>query len=216
MDVLDTDDQVELDRLAEAAAAIFDAPIALISLVDAERQWFKARCGLSTRETTRAVSFCAHAIMAEEEIFAVPDARGDPRFDDNPLVVGPPFIGGYIGARLTTADGFSLGTLCVIDHRPIDAGPGQINALLVLRDQAMRHLSLRRRAAEAEQARDDAGLRISVVSERMDSLLQQIGSAIYGVKDVDEIQRLMRHEIRHMQQVLDDWERPLGGGDVTV
>ena len=117
--VLDTPRDEQLDALARSAAEFLQAPIALVSLVDEERQWFKARYGVETSETPRAWSFCAHAIAQDhDDVFVVPDAILDPRFTDNPLVTGPPGIRFYAGAALTDRKGFKLGALCVMDTRP--------------------------------------------------------------------------------------------------
>ena len=117
--VLDTQADAAIDRLASLAGSLFDAPIALVSLIDEQRQWFKARQGLDASETPRDQAFCAHAIeLGPEAIMVVEDATADPRFADNPLVTGAPHIRFYAGASLTTKDGLNLGTLCVIDTKP--------------------------------------------------------------------------------------------------
>jgi PAS domain S-box-containing protein len=117
--VLDTPADAAIDRLADLAGNLFDTPISLVSLVDEERQWFKARIGLDLSSTPRCQAFCAHAIaQGPESVFVVEDATLDPRFADNPLVTGHPDIRFYAGATLTTKDGHNLGTLCVIDNKP--------------------------------------------------------------------------------------------------
>lgn len=117
--VLDTPRDEQLDALARSAAEFLQAPIALVSLVDEERQWFKARYGVETSETPRAWSFCAHAIAQDDDsVFVVPDATLDRRFTDNPLVTGEPGIRFYAGAALTDRRGCKLGALCVMDTRP--------------------------------------------------------------------------------------------------
>ncbi|PLK23689.1 hypothetical protein C0V72_08635, partial [Porphyrobacter sp. TH134] len=121
LDVLDTAPEAELDVITRLAADRFDAAIALVSLVDADRQWFKSRHGLETSETCRADSFCAHAIAAsgtDGGVMVVPDAASDPRFAANPLVTGAPHIRFYAGAPLVLAQGQKVGTLCVIDPAP--------------------------------------------------------------------------------------------------
>lgn len=120
--ILDTAPEAIFDRLARLAARAFKAPIALVSLVDADRQWFKACVGLGVRETGRDVAFCDHAIR-QDATLVVPDATLDPRFGDNPLVTGEPHIRFYAGAPLTLPSGERLGTLCVIDQAPrVDFG----------------------------------------------------------------------------------------------
>jgi GAF domain-containing protein len=115
--ILDTPPEERFDRIVEFAASEFDMPIALVSLIDEQRQWFKARVGLDVCETSREISFCGHAIL-QSELFEVLDAARDPRFHDNPLVVGAPFIRFYIGAPLILPSGVTVGTLCLIDTRP--------------------------------------------------------------------------------------------------
>lgn len=115
--ILDTPPEERFDRIVAFAADEFEVPIALISLVDRERQWFKARVGLDVCETAREISFCGHAVL-QPEIFMVLDAARDPRFADNPLVLGAPFIRFYAGAPLMLPGGAAVGTLCLIDSRP--------------------------------------------------------------------------------------------------
>ncbi|WP_375742623.1 ATP-binding protein [Corallococcus interemptor] len=117
--LLDTPAHERFDRIVRAASHLFRVPIALVSLVDEDRQWFKARHGLDVLETPREQSFCAHAILSPAT-FIVPDALKDPRFHDNPLVLGAPFVRFYAGHPLRAADGSRVGTLCLIDSRPRD------------------------------------------------------------------------------------------------
>lgn len=151
-DVMDTAAEASFDNLAALAAQICDAPISLVSLVDESRQWFKARVGLEAPQTPRDQAFCAHAIESES-VMVVEDAAEDPRFAQNPLVTGDPFIRFYAGAPLTVGDGLRLGTLCVIDRRPRTLAPHQRAALETLRDSVVALLQLRRARAQTEQLR---------------------------------------------------------------
>jgi len=117
--ILDTGAEEALDHLTRMAATLCEVPISLVSLVDEERQWFKSRVGLEAEETSREVSFCAHAIAKDnQELFTVPDALKDERFHDNPLVTGEPRIRFYAGQPIFSKDGLPLGTLCLIDRVP--------------------------------------------------------------------------------------------------
>src|SRR5882757_8126149 len=152
-DVLDTVPEEVFDDLTELAARICEAPIALISLVDENRQWFKSKIGITVNETSRDVSFCAHAIK-QQELFIIPDATKDSRFSNNPLVISDPKIRFYAGAPLITPDGHALGTLCVIDKVPRELRLEQQQALRVLARHVMTQLEIRRHAKDLNEARE--------------------------------------------------------------
>ncbi len=145
--LLDTGREERFDRLTRIAAAAFDVPIALISLIDAERQWFKSGHGLATRQTSRDLAFCAHAVRQKSDL-VVADTWLDDRFADHPLVLGEPRIRFYAGAPLILADGTCLGTLCLIDTRPRQLSAGELNLLHDLRDLVL--LEITRRPAEPQ------------------------------------------------------------------
>ncbi len=160
--ILDTLPEQVYDDLVSLAAHIAGTPIALVSLIDEHRQWFKARCGLDATETPRSISFCGHAVESGGPL-VVEDARLDERFADNPIVVGDPHVIFYAGSPITTEDGFMLGTLCVIDHRPREFGEAHRRMLDALARQVMSQLELRRELqrrsqliAEVDAARKEA------------------------------------------------------------
>lgn len=158
LDLLDTDPEAGFDDLVAVARALAGTPVALVSLIDAERQWFKARTGLDLAETPRSMAFCDHAIRGSEVLVAL-DAARDPRFADNPLVTGEPFIRFYAGAPIRTPEGHAIGTVCVIDVTPrerFDHAP----ALAALARQAEALIELRR------MARIDAAVRADAMRDR--------------------------------------------------
>ncbi len=143
-DILESGPEQVFDEVTALAAELVDVPIALITVVDRERQVFKSCIGLGVRETSRDVSFCAHAILQPHDIFVVPDTLLDPRFAGNPLVVNEPSIRFYAGVPLLTPDGFPLGTLCVIDRKPRQLTAAQLDALRSLGNVAAHQIALGR------------------------------------------------------------------------
>lgn len=142
--ILDTPPEERFDRVARFAAEEFEVPIALVSLIDENRQWFKARVGMPVCETHRDISFCGHAIL-QDEIFVIEDASLDARFADNPLVTGEPCIRFYAGAPLRLGgDGAAIGTLCLIDRRPRRLDRIGRAILGTLRDLVVEELTRRR------------------------------------------------------------------------
>jgi len=150
-EILDTAPEQGYDDIVKVAAHVMDTPIALVSLIDENRQWFKARLGLDVSETPREIAFCTHAIQ-QSETMIVEDARNDARFAQNPLVTGAPDIRFYMGAPLITSEGHALGTLCVIDGKPRHITAEQQDALEALRRIAVNLIEQRamsRKLAEA-------------------------------------------------------------------
>lgn len=149
-DVLDTDAEKIFDDLTQLASEICDTPIALISLIDPDRQWFKSKVGLDAEETTRDIAFCAHAIH-QKEIFEVTDTHNDIRFKDNPLVTSDPNIRFYAGTPLQTPSGHAIGTLCTISDQPKSLNDHQKTALEILGREVISQLELRLKVRELER-----------------------------------------------------------------
>ncbi len=152
--ILDTDPEQSFDDLTLLASFVCKTPIALISLVDEDRQWFKSRVGMAATETSRDIAFCSTAIL-QSEIFVVPDALADERFRNNPLVVSDPHIRFYAGAPLINEDGYALGTLCVVDRSPRELEPDQREALKALSRLVLAQLEFRRNLILLKEALTD-------------------------------------------------------------
>ncbi len=152
--ILDTDPEAAFDDLTLLASFVCKTPIALITLIDENRQWVKSRIGLSILETSRDVAFCSRAIL-QQEIFEVPNALEDERFRNNPLVVSEPHIRFYAGMPLITEDGYALGALCVIDQKPRELAPDQRDALKALSRLVLAQLEFRRNLILLKEALND-------------------------------------------------------------
>ena len=151
--ILDSLTEKDYDDITLMASIICDVPIALVSFVDKDRQWFKSNLGLNTKSTPRIDSFCSHAIEAIDEPFIITDSRNDSRFKENPLVLGDPNIVFYAGIPIVTEDGLGLGTVCIIDNKPRELTEKQLAALKMLSNQAMNLLQLRKVNSDLQQAR---------------------------------------------------------------
>ena len=142
--ILDTLAEEEFNNIVKIASEICKVPISLISFVDKDRQWFKAKIGLNTSETMRDIAFCAHAINSPNELFEVKDALKDERFFDNPLVTADPKIRYYAGAPLVDKNGLAFGTLCVLDDKPRMLNGHQKEMLDILSKQVSKQLEIRK------------------------------------------------------------------------
>ncbi|WP_199313515.1 response regulator [Leptolyngbya sp. FACHB-671] len=181
-EVLDTPPEAAFDDLTRLAAQICQTPVALVSLVDAKRQWFKSKVGLDASETPRNVAFCAHTVLQPEALLIVPNALADPRFANNPLVTADPHIRFYAGAPLVTPDGFTLGSLCVIDFVPRNLSLEQQETLRVLARQVVTQLELRHNLKTVEKA-------LKQRQQAEDSLQHQIHRALLLKKITEEIRQ---------------------------
>jgi anti-sigma regulatory factor (Ser/Thr protein kinase) len=174
--ILDTEPERGFDDLALLASQICGTPIALITLVDEDRQWFKSRVGISAPETPRSISFCSHAIAQDASLFVIPDTLLDPRFRQNPFVAGGPQVRFYAGAPLSTPDGHKLGTICVADRVPRTLSADQVEAMLALKRQVEMQLELRRNLIELERALDARERAEQAKTELIEQLRSTLGS----------------------------------------
>lgn len=183
--ILDTLPEQEYQDIVQLAALICGTPIALVSLVDSERQWFKAKVGIDVSETSREIAFCAHALTQPDQLLLVPDARSDPRFADNPLVKDAPNILFYAGAPLKTSAGHVLGTLCVVDTRPRNLSQVQRDALFALSRQVISQLDIRVKLNELQQAqrqlREVAAHQDRIKEEERTRIAREIHDELGGV-----------------------------------
>lgn len=180
--ILDTETELEYEELVKLASELCEVPISLITLIDSNRQWFKARIGLDLPETPRTIAFCAHAIL-NDSLMTIEDATHDERFSDNPLVTDEPDIRFYAGMPLITPDGYKLGTLCVIDRKPRKLSPLQKRGLEVLANQVIKLLELRLKNRELKELVQLQSKMLSVISHdvrgplnSLQVLLEFIGS----------------------------------------
>lgn len=175
--VMDTQAEADFDDITKLAAQICGVPMALISLVDERRQWFKSAVGLGVTETPREVAFCAHAIQ-QPDLFVVDDASSDPRFAHNPLVTGDPNLRFYTGAPLVNAEGLPLGTLCVLDTKPGQLSDEQNFALRTLARQVVTQLELRRALAEQRKAADLRAMLVRELQHRVKNTLTTVQAVV--------------------------------------
>jgi signal transduction histidine kinase len=198
-EILDTEAEVEYDGFVKLASYICQTPIALVSLVDPTRQWFKAKVGCSAPETSRDIAFCAHAIF-QSDMFVVPDTLTDPRFVDNPLVTGEPYIRFYAGAPLITPEGLAIGTLCAIDQVPRDLTGEQLTALQFLSWQVVTQLELRRQTKELQQLVESKNKLFHIVSHDLRSPFN--GILAFSQTLAEEAETLSREEIQDFSQTV--------------
>lgn len=179
--ILDTDSEAAFDDITRIASYVCEVPISVITLVDETRQWFKSEIGLGMRQTSRDISICAHAIL-ENQFLEVPDTAQDPRFDRNPLVVGPPHLRFYAGALLRTPDGLPLGTVCVLDTKPRRLSERQREVLSALARQVMSQLEFRRALLLSDRLQHNVARLMAVAGHDLKQPLQVMIMAIERVR----------------------------------
>lgn len=183
--VLDTLEEKEYDAITRIAADICNTPMALVSLIDEDRQWFKSHHGIDATETPRELAFCAHAINTPDSLFLVNDASKDERFADNPLVTGGPSVQFYAGAPLNTKEGESIGTLCVIDIKPRTTFTEKQQASLKdLADQVMAQLELRRQNIKEKIINEELRIKNNQLKHLSYRMAHDMKTPLLGISSV--------------------------------
>ena len=207
--ILDTLRDPFFDEIVELATLLFGTPIAAVSLIDRNRQWFKASIGLSVTQTERSSAFCAHTIMGTK-VFLINDATADARFSNNPLVIGEPKICFYAGAPLISSSGYALGALCVIDHKPREFSSTQEHALQILARQVIRHIEQFRNMKNMTEAAQLSGIaEIAVnLTHEINNPLSNIQARARILSDEAASGTLSMHSVLdHSQRILSVVER---------
>ncbi|WP_054410788.1 GAF domain-containing DNA-binding protein [Hymenobacter sp. DG25A] len=201
--VLDTPPEPSLDALTRLAALICGTPISLVSLVDAERQWFKSNLGLEAKQQTpRNMAFCQHAMFTEKDVYEVKNATEDPLFQDNPLVTDEPSIRFYAGAPLLTPEGFPLGTLCTLHTEPHELTTQQREALVILAKEVSMHLELRRTQLLLEQEKQKLEGLLKMANDSAQALYMGSRNEIF-VKHEQKLLRVKITDINYIEALGD-------------
>ena len=219
--VLDTPIEAAFDDIVAIAAQVCGTPIAVVNLIDAGRQWFKAEMGLGVRETPLDTSICAHAIL-QPGLFEIPDLTADDRFDCNPLVTGDMGLRFYAGALLQTPEGLPLGTVCVLDTRPRRLDAAQKTTLIALARQTMAQLELRRALQAAEQANRFRSRLMAVAGHDLKQPLQVLTGVLERLERRELLPRdrqwltLAQEQALRMGEELDELARASRLGDAGL
>lgn len=200
--ILDTPSETAFDDLVRLAAYICGTPISLVSLIDAERQWFKARVGLDIQSTARNLAFCQHAILSDQ-VYEVEDASQDPLFQENDLVTGEPNIRFYAGAPLITPDGQALGTICTIDTVPRRLTDEQRDALRILAREVVSHLELRRARIQLEEEKHKLEGLLRMANDTAESFYLNGGQSEIFIKQDHKLLRVSTADIRYVEALGD-------------
>ncbi|MDQ6843601.1 MAG: GAF domain-containing sensor histidine kinase [Bacteroidota bacterium] len=185
--ILDTLSEQDYEDITLLAATICKTPVSLITFIDEDRQWFKSHHGVSVSETTKEYAFCAHALNSPGEPLIVEDSRKDARFANNPLVTNDPYVIFYTGMPLVNAEGFALGTLCVIDHHPRKLSAEQISALETLSKQVVTLLEMRRSTIALQKTRDELEIRNKELEQFASIVSHDIKSPLSGISMANQI-----------------------------
>lgn len=184
--ILDTMPERDFDDITGIASEICQTPIALITLVDADRQWFKSKIGIDVPQLPREFSVCSHAILQPGEVFVIEDASKDERFADHPMAAGPPHVAFYAGACLISPEGYPVGTLCVMDVKPRKLSESQLNMLMALANQVVGQMELRKQMRRLEQANEEA-MRVNEELEKFTSIASSdMKAPLRGIMSITE------------------------------
>jgi signal transduction histidine kinase len=196
LNILDSEPEADFDRIVHLASLLCKVPIALVSIVDEHRQWFKARVGLALSETGLDNSFCAYAMLNPSELLVIPDALEDPRVQDMGVVTGPPKIRFYAGAPLVTNEGMPIGSLCVIDDKPRQLAPEEAEALRTLSRHVVTMLELRRTTKQQTEILEELTAIQRELAKRNQELEEAKDAALRLARSKSEFLANMSHEIR--------------------
>ncbi len=212
--MLDQDDDLGLTELAKIACAILDCPISFVGFVDRNRQWFPVHVGLPVQDTPRDGSFCNFAIHDGSDVYVVEDAREHPDFEDHPYVQGQPNIGFYAGAVMRSPNGHKLGTFCVIDTKPRHPTQEQLDALRMLRDQAVDRLLARREVQRLKAEQEEQSALLKTIAHDAASPVQSLGMrlATMAIKgEMTDFSSAAKKELHRLQRFISDLQRAAHG-----